>query len=106
MGAGVDLPTVYVDASSSSSSDIPDSVERSVYEFRIEDTRILEEVVEKRMVSASELAVEMVDIVDIVDTEDGRREDIVEARSEPELEDVATPMSCLCAPQCTSGIEV
>lgn len=58
----------------------------------MEDTLVLEDVRdEQRIVSASELSVLMVDI----DIEDERREDAVDALSDPELEEVATPMSCL-----------
>ena len=85
---------VRIDASSS--SEMPDSVVRSEYEAASELTLVIEDA-EKRIVSASEpeLKVDMV-----------RSEAMLDRRSEPEFDDVASPMSCLCAPQWTSGIEV
>ena len=51
--------------------------------------------------SVSETVELIVDIVDIV-----RSDAILDALSESECEDAATPISCLCAPQCISGMEV
>ena len=69
-----------------SSSSIPSKVVRSEYEFNIE----LNRVVPDRIVSVSEVFELIELIVDIV---------IRDALSEPEYEDVATPRSCLWAPQ-------
>jgi hypothetical protein len=89
---GVDCSIVRIDALSSSS--IPYNVVRSEYEFRIEFTR----VILLRIVSASELLELIVDIV--------RSDAILEALVESEYEDAAMPMSCLCAAQWISGIDV
>jgi hypothetical protein len=76
--------TVLIEAPSSSS--IPANVDRSEYEFRVEFTRVIPD----RIVSVSELEL----IVDIV-----RNDAILDALPEPECEDAAIPLSCLCAPQ-------
>lgn len=88
MKGGVTRSTVRTEALSSSS--IPDSVVRSEeYGLNVELAR-MKEVVDERIVSVSlpEL------IVDIV-----RSDAMLDALSEPEVEDCAIPMSCLCAPQ-------
>lgn len=88
MNGGVACSTVRIEALSSSS--IPDKVVRSEeYGFSIELTRV-KDVVDDRIVSVSlpEL------IVDIV-----RSDAILEALSEPDVDEGAIPMSCLCAPQ-------
>tara|TARA_R110002003_G_scaffold111_17_gene9528 strand:- start:3302 stop:3742 length:441 start_codon:yes stop_codon:yes gene_type:complete len=82
---GVGPSTVRIEAPSSSSSLSPKG-DRSEYEFRIEDTLVVLEEVDSRMVSVSdakELVVEL--IVDIV-----RSDAALDAES-----DVAKPMSCL-----------
>jgi hypothetical protein len=93
---------VRIDASSS--SEMPESVVRSEYELDIDPTLVKDDA-EKRIVSASEpeaeLTVDMVDIVDMV-----RSDAMLDRRSEPEFDDAVSPISCLCAPQWTSGIEV
>ena len=66
----------------------------------MDDTRI-EDAVDWRMVSVSE----NVDSVEALDMDDERKED-VQPPSEPDLEDAGGAPSCLCAPQCMSGIEV
>jgi hypothetical protein len=85
---------VRIDASSS--SDMPDSVVRSEYEAASELTLVMDDA-EQRIVSASDPEL-MVDMV--------RSEATLDRRSDPELDDVASPLSWLCAPQCTSGIDV
>jgi hypothetical protein len=100
---GTGFTIVNIDAlSSSSSSRISASVERSEYEFSIEETRTVEEVEDVVVLLASEL---MLDELDEVDIEEARKEDTDDARSEPEV-DVAAPMSCLCARQWMSGMDV
>ena len=79
--------TVRIEALSS--SEMPASVLRSVYALTTELTRVIEDE-DRRMVSVSEPEL----IVDIV-----RREAMLDARSEPDVDDPAFPMSCLCAPQ-------
>lgn len=91
-------PIVRIDSASSNSETLA-SVERSEYEFRIDDTRIADGAAENRIVSESELTVDIVIV-------EARDEDMVEARSEPELEDVAKAMSYLCELQCMFGIDV
>ena len=68
----------------------------------MEETRTVDDVDEVVVLLASEL---MLDELDALEMDEVRKEDIVEARSEPEL-DVATFMSCLCARQCISGMDV
>lgn len=48
---------------------------------------------------------EKVDSVDPLEMDEERKED-VHPPSEPDLDDAAGAASCLCAPQCMSGIEV
>lgn len=90
MYGGIGFTIVNIDAlSSSSSSRISASVERSEYEFSIEETRTVEEEEDVDVLLAFEL---MLDELDAVDMEEARNEDMDEARSEPEV-DVAAPMS-------------
>lgn len=84
---GCGKSTVRIEALSS--SEMPASVLRSVYALTTELTRVIEDE-DRRMVSVSEPELN----VDIV-----RREAMLDARSEPEVDDPAFPMSCLCAPQ-------
>lgn len=123
-GGTVGIPTVRTEApSSSSNSDTPDNVELlSEYEFRIEETRVEDEVevdkVDKRIVSESESVLELILILieEMVEDEDmeQRKEDIDDAVSDAVIDDalseseleVASPMSCLCVLQCMSGIAV
>lgn len=79
--------TVRMDALSS--SEIPARVMRSEYELTIEFARVIDEL-ERRIVSVSDDEL----IVDSV-----RRDAMLDARSEPEVDDPALPKSCLCAPQ-------
>ena len=86
MNGGVGPFIVLIE--SPSSSDISDSGARSEYELIIEVIPVASEAVDIRIVSASELSELIVDIV---------RSDA--ALEETPSEDVAIPISYLCAPQ-------
>jgi hypothetical protein len=92
MFGGVDFLIVRIE--SPSSSEIPDNVERSEYAFSTEDARFLSEEVDSRIVSVSDPEELIVDIV--------RSEAALDSPSD----EGAKPISCLCAPQWMSGIDV
>ena len=89
-----DWPIVRMEAPSSN-SEISDKVDRSENELNIEPPLVETE----RIVSASESVVDK-------ERDEDAKDDVDDVRSDPDVDDVASPMSCLCELQCIVGIAV